>query len=193
MLSDRGMAALRNAAALVHAVPQVRLRLRHGDEVLLDVGWPPFEATGPRQVAACAFHGAVARAHAQVRAGVQLRFLSLPEGVDPAVDVGVPAPDQVLPGGIVRVALGGLRVHAVAIARPLDECVDALGADGAGLGFHHDEAVEVTVVHAQSELGDRAAADRARDLVEGAAARIAVAGLEDLLRTAPATRHLRRP
>ncbi len=195
MLSDRGMAALRSGAVLVHAVPSVRLRLRHGAAVLLDVARSGADGAGgeARCVSACAFHAAVARAHAQRRAGVQLRFLSLPEGVDPALDVGVPPGDEVLAGGIVRAALGGTWIHAVAIARPLDDCLDVLGDAGDGLGFHHDGAVGVTLVHAQSPLGDRPGACRALELVQAAVARCAVAELEDLLRARPPGARVWRP
>jgi hypothetical protein len=171
MISDRGMSALRQGAALVRAVPQVRLRLRDGDRTLLDVGRPPMPDTGSRQVSPCAFHGAVARAHDLRAAGIRLRFLSLPPGVDPAVDVGVPPADEVLPGGIVRAAMAGVWVFALPVAGP----VPALDGD---VGLHVDAAVDVTVVHAEAPLGDRAAARRAQAAVEAAAARCAVAELE---------------
>ena len=59
--------------------------------------------------------------------------------------------------------------------------------DGAwGLGTHHDRDLGVTVLHAQSPLGDLAAAAASRDLVELGLARSAVADLEDLARFAGA-------
>ena len=59
-----------------------------------------------------------------------------------------------------------------------------MAAPAVGLATHHDRDLGVTVLHAQSPLGDLEAAAVARDLVETGVARCAVADLEDLARFA---------
>lgn len=183
MITDRGMAAFRTGAALVHLVPQLRLRVRHGDVVVADVARPPFTDGGHPQISACAFHDSVARAHARHRAGEQLRFLSLPEEAEPEVDIVVPPDDLALPAGIVRVTAGNLWLHLVAVARSLDDCLAVTGALGLhGVGFHHDAAVGVTVLHASCVRGDELRSRRALEGIERGAVRCTVADLEDYLR-----------
>jgi len=188
VISDRGMVALRGAAALVSVVPQLRLRIRNGEEVLADVRRPPFpDEDVPPQIPPCVFHQSVARAHARRREGERMRFLSLPEGVDPAVDLGLPRPDRSLPGGIVRATLAGDWVHLVPVARSPQDCAAAVQGRRLGdLGFHHDPDVEVTVLHLASPTGDERRSAEAVDCIERAAAACAVADLEELLASAAA-------
>lgn len=184
MISDPALAALRNGAALVHLLPQARLRLRSVTGPLLDVARPPWTEEGTPLVSPDAFRDAVAAEHAQRRLGDVRRLLHLPAAVELAVDLGLPRNDRVLPGGIVRAMLGGVWVHLLAVASDLDVCLNALGSGLHGLSCHHDQAVGVTVLHSQSPLGDSARADDARDRVEEAAARCTVAALEVFLRDA---------
>jgi hypothetical protein len=183
------MAALRGSAALAAVLPQLRVRVHLGDEPLLDVTRGTCDGD-VLHISPCAFHASVARAHARRLGGQDVRFLSLPAGVDPTVELTVPAGDEVLPGGMVRASLGGMWVHLVPVAQDLDRCLAAIGdlcaPDEAswGLGTHHDRDLGVTVLHAQSPLGDLVAAAAARDLVELGVARCAVADLEDLVRFA---------
>lgn len=183
MISDRGMAAFRNGAALVHLVPQLRLRVRHGDDIVAEIARPPFGNDDRLRIPACAFHQSVARAHGRHRAGEQLRFLSLPDDVEPVVEITVPPGDLALPGGIVRVTNVNLWMHLVAVARSLDDCLAVTGDLGLhGVGFHHDAAVGVTVLHASCARGDELRSRRALGGIERAAARCTVADLEDYLR-----------
>jgi hypothetical protein len=190
VISDRSMAALRGVAALVSVLPQLRVRVCVGDQALLDV--TRGACTGEvLHIPPCAFRSSVARAHARRLGGQDVRFLSLPAGVDPEVVLAVPTGDEVLPGGMVRAALGGVWVHLAPVALDLHRCLAALGelcapdgGTGRGLATHHDRDLDVTVLHAQSPLGDLEAAAVARDLVETGVARCAVADLEDLARFA---------
>jgi hypothetical protein len=187
-MSDRTMTALRCAAGLVHAVPHTRLRIHHDDRVLLDVTRGPLDDDDVLQVPPCVFHHAVARAYTLQRAGRQLRLLDLPGGAVPAIDIGVTTGNCVLPGGVVRVGMGPIWVHLVAVARPIDDCVAVVGDAGLhGLGFHADSDLDVTLLHAGSPEGDPCRARAARETVEAALAHCTVAQLEDHLRAHAAT------
>jgi hypothetical protein len=183
------MAQLRGSAALVAVLPHLRVRVHVGGEALLDV---TRGACGGEvlHIPPCAFHASVARAHARRLGGQDVRFLSLPAGLDPEVELSVPTGDEVLPAGMVRASLGGMWVHLAPVAQELDRVLDAVldlcaPDEGAwGLGTHHDRDLGVTVLHAQSPVGDLAAAAVARELVELGVARCAVADLEELARFA---------
>jgi hypothetical protein len=83
--------------------------------------------------------------------------MGLPDGVEPAVDVGVRPGDEALRGGIYRVALHGQTIHGFATTLPLRRCRDVLDGlpDGGNLvRLHHDAATEVTLVHTVIPTGD---------------------------------------
>jgi hypothetical protein len=145
---------MRRAATLVHALPGLRLRLRYQDEVVLAVTRPPLP-DGPA-VTPCAFRNAVARAHVQLQEGQRLRFLGLPEGVAPALEVGTGPGDRCHPGGLYEVRVAGATVHAfVSVLRP-QVCRAAVGGPpgtGPDVRLHHDAATGVTVVHAVDPPG----------------------------------------
>lgn len=191
MISDQGMQALRSGAALVRALPSVRLRIRAHDRVLAEVRRPPFPDDGPPQVPACVFSSAVARAHALRAAGQPMGFMSLPEGVDPAVDIGVADQDRVVPGGIVRTTLGRSWLHVAPVALPGDACLAALGSGLHGLSCQHDRELEVTLLQVSSPAEDWERARAAVDTLTVAIGRCAVADLEILLRTTTDSNHPR--
>lgn len=147
-MSPSGMAAMRIAATLAHALPSLRLRIRRGDTTLLEVAQP----AGPagRVIGACAFRRAVARAHEQSKTGLRLTFMGLAPDEEPAIDIGVRAGDITLPGGIVRVAAGDNTVHGFATTLPARRCRDVLEGlpdTGRVVRLHRDAATEVTFVH----------------------------------------------
>ena len=110
MLDETAMVAMRVGATLGYVLPRVRLRIRHGDDLLLEVRRPdPGEAVaaGAQVVPPCAFRCVVADAHERFSAGQQLSFLGLPAGMGPAIDVGLPPGDAALAGDVYRVALAG--------------------------------------------------------------------------------------
>jgi hypothetical protein len=147
-MSPTGMAAMRIAASLAHALPPLRVRLRHDDRTLLEVAHPA-EASGPA-IGACAFRRAVGCAHEQSKRGVRLRFMGLPEGVEPAVDIGVRTGDAALPGGVYRVAVGDETIHGFATTLPVRRCravLEELPDNGHVVRLHHDVLTEVTFVH----------------------------------------------
>ena len=180
MISDRGMAALRAGAALVHATAQVRARVCHGDEVLVEVGH--VHCGSALHLSPCQFRAAVLHAQERRLAGDRLRFLSLPSGAEPAIALDVPPGDAVLPGGIVRVTAGRLWVHLLALPQPVEECVSAVRDAGLhGLGFHADAPLEAAVLHMSSQVGDEEASRLRVDALHAAAAACAVAAFERLL------------
>lgn len=154
-MSPAGIAAMRIAATLAHALPSLRLRIRHGDTTLVEVAHPAV-ATGPA-IGACAFRRAVAGAHEQAKAGVRLSFMGLAADEEPAIDIGVRAGDATLPGGIVRVEVGGTTVHGFATTLPARHCrevLEGLPDTGYVVRLHHDVATEVTFVHTVTPIAD---------------------------------------
>lgn len=147
-VSPAAMAAMRIAATLAHVLPTLRLRVRHRQVTLVEVAGPA-SATGPA-LGSCAFRRAVAGAHEQAKAGVQLGFRGVPLGEEPAIDIAVQPGDATLPGGVYRVTLGDQTVHGFATTVPLHRCREVLeGLPDAGhlVRLHHDAATEVTFVH----------------------------------------------
>ncbi|MGE3620437.1 MAG: hypothetical protein AB7L84_08240 [Acidimicrobiia bacterium] len=149
-----GLVPLRLTATLAHGLPGIRLRLRDGQATLLEVVPGPGGTDGGRSVTPCAFRGAVARAHHQIQEGVRLRFLGLPEGDSPSIDVGVRNGDRIHPCGVYEVATPDGRIEAFATTLSPRACRDVL-ADVAGpeeVRLHHDVGTEVTLVHTVGPL-----------------------------------------
>lgn len=152
-MTPTGIAALRIAATLVHALPGISVRLRDGQRTLLKVA-DPADASG-RAMGPCAFRMAVARAHEQIKSGARLAFMDLPEGVEPAVDIGVRSGDRALPGGIYRVRVGDQTIHGFATTLPPRRCRRLLhgAVSSEALRLHHDAATEITLVHTAGDWG----------------------------------------
>jgi hypothetical protein len=115
-ISERGLAALRVAATLVHGVPDLRVRLSQGDVAVAEVcggDGPPVRPVTARWLTPCAFRAAVVAARRRWDEGVRLALPGV-EG-DPVIDVGVPARGRTFPGGIVRVPCGGRCLYVVAL------------------------------------------------------------------------------
>ena len=142
------MATLRIAATLAHALPTLRVRIRHGERTLLEVAHPG-DSSGPA-MGACAFRRAVACAHEQTKRGQRLAFMGFAEDMEPAIDIGVRPGDATLPGGIYRVAVGDEVIHGFATTLPARRCRE-LVAERSNVDrpvrLHHDAATEVTFVH----------------------------------------------
>jgi hypothetical protein len=102
-MTPLGLTVLRRTAALVHAVPGLRARLRHGDTLLLEVLRPVHPGSAPtgRWLTPCSFRVAVGRALEAVRDGRTLAVLGLAAGDDPAVDL-CSTNGTLLSGGIAR-------------------------------------------------------------------------------------------
>ncbi len=148
-MTPAGMAVMRIAATLTHALPALRVRIRHRGETLIHVVGHPAEADGPA-IGACAFRWAVVRAHEQSKSGIRLAFMGVPVGEEPAVDIGVCAGDAALPGGIYRVTIGEETIHGFATTLPPRRCRDVLAGlpdSGHVVRLHHDAGTEVTFVH----------------------------------------------
>jgi len=147
-MTPADLVPMRLAATVAHSLPGVRLRLRDGDDTLLEVARPPLPPG--RVIGPCAFRAAVARAQLQLDAGVRMRFLGLDEGRRPTIDVGVKPGDLVHLGGIYRVAVGDLWVHAFPTTLGPKACRVVVASQGceADMRLHHDAATNVTLVHA---------------------------------------------
>jgi hypothetical protein len=182
-LSDRALAGLRCTAAALVALPGVRARIRHGDEVVLEVRRQPAAGGSSHPVLPpCAFHRAVASAHRLRRSGERLAFRGLPPGCEPAIEWGVGHGDVARDGAIARVTSDGAWLHVAAVAVAVDACRRAvLGDDGGppGLGFHADDDVEATLLHLTTPIGDHVASAEVIDALHAALARVAVAELLD--------------
>lgn len=158
-----GMVSLRRAATVAHALPGVRLRLRDGTLTLLEVDHS--SEPSPGVIPPCAFRHAVARAHEHLKSGCAIRFLGLPTGDDPAVDVGVRHGDLAHLDGLYRVGVGDVDVHAFATTLSPRRCRELLVERDASVcrhpsatgsvRLHHDAATEITLVHALTASDDR--------------------------------------
>jgi hypothetical protein len=133
---------MRLTAAVAHALPGVRLRLRDGARTLLEVVRTDAPADGV--VTPCAFRAAVARAHRLLEAGERLRFLGLAEGEAPAIDVAVGPGGAIHPGGLYVVPRADGHLHAFATTLEPAACRTVVGAEAS---IHHDAATDVTIVH----------------------------------------------
>lgn len=144
-IGDQGLAALRVAATLAHAVPRLRVRVRHGSDVLVEVRSAATQAEGhdeaaPLVLTPCAFRGAVVQAWHEHQAGRRLSFLGMPAGAVPAIDVGTPPGGTARPGGLYRVPLEDRWLWAFATT------LDASAAFAAGRAIVHERPAEVDVV-----------------------------------------------
>ena len=205
-LDRTAMIALRTGATLAYALPSVRLRIRVDGGVVLDVQRPPFPEPplpgAPPVVPPCGFRRSVAAAHVRQQAGERLSFLGLPAGDAPAVDVGLAPGDRMMAGDVLRVTLGADWLHVFATTLPVDRCKEAAG-DGVRtspgpcphdgptvdpslvrVGFHRDDATDITLVHVASPARSVVSARHALDTLEGVYGRCAVAELEEVLITA---------
>jgi hypothetical protein len=106
-MTPLGLTVLRRTATLAHAVPGLRVRLRHDGITLLEVLRPAHPVVAPpgRWLTPCGFRMAVGRALQAAQEGRTLAVLGLPAGVDPAVDVAATC-GELLPGGIAVVPVG---------------------------------------------------------------------------------------
>ena len=103
-MTPLGLTVLRRTATLVHAVPGLRVRLRHDGNALLEVLRPAHPVVAPpgRWITPCSFRLAVGRAVGASLDGRTPAVLGLEPGVDPAVELGVTG-GRLLAGGIALV------------------------------------------------------------------------------------------
>jgi hypothetical protein len=191
VISDEGMEALRVAATLAHCVPAVRVKLRNGERVVIDVAAPgaPVPLDVAQAVTPCGFRAAVARAWGHHRAGCPQALLDI--DADPAIDLGLPAGGARFGAGIVSVALPGRQLYVAATTLPLEVCEGEAAAHTAGLappagmwgiGIRHDDATDVCLVYAELDTAALPGGEAmVLDLLEGLVARFAVRQLIDSL------------
>ena len=171
MIDDEAFGALRRAATLCHAVPAMRVRVRHGGQTLLEIsrehGHDAPVGDGTLHLPPCAFRVAVGRAHELRSDGHRMAFLGLDDGEAPSIEVGLPCGGEAWPGGIYQVLEGHRSIYLFATTLPLERCREVLAdgrvddlmaahpsAEGAmRVGFHADEATEITLVHTDLPLG----------------------------------------
>jgi hypothetical protein len=171
MIDDEAFGALRRAATLCHAVPAMRVRVRHEGSTLLEIsrehGHDAPTGDGTLHLPPCAFRVAVGRAHQLREDGRTMSFLGLSAGDVPSVEIGLPCGGEAWPGGIYQVLEGRRFLYLFATTLPLERCRELLAegeVDGlvAGhpsmdhatrIGFHADDATGVTLVHTDVGLG----------------------------------------
>lgn len=185
MIDDRTMADLRMAATLVHALPGITLRVR-GARASFRVGHGV--DGNPEALTPCGFRVAVHHALRLRRDGRGVGLVGLCPAEVPELALEADDGHAVRPGGICVVEDDeGHRVAAATVLAP-QACHTVLGGpchgpeDAVPLGLHHDEATEVTLIHARAD--DEADLDLAVRAVEVALARCATAEL--LAELAPA-------
>jgi hypothetical protein len=185
MIDDEAFGALRRAATLCHAVPAMRVRVRHEGSTLLEIsrehGHDEPTGDGTLHLPPCAFRVAVGRAHQLREDGRTMSFLGLDHGDVPSVEIGLPCGGEAWPGGIYQVLEGRRFLYLFATTLPLERCrelltegqVDALveahpsASHATRVGFHADDATGVTLVHTDVPLGAEEQEHTAtRDLLE---------------------------
>lgn len=177
MISERAMVALRCAAAVAHVTPRVAVQLRSGGEVVGRVGQPPFPDDGKLELSPCAFRSAVSRAYPRHRAGEKLGFVGLAPCADLQVDLGVPAGDELLAGGIVRTSMAERWVQLAPVPVAAWACRAELGRCPE-IDLVDDPALGVTILHIESRGGELDEARVALHALEEALARCAVLTLD---------------
>lgn len=161
LFSERGLAAGRIAAALVHRHPALRIELRHPDRVLAEVAWPcpggpPLRSDDdePHAIHPCAF-----------RSGMTMLWNrwqddDLPQAPpedEPVVSLDVAPGGAVLASGIARIPAGDHTVYAFGTTLDLTACQEVAndvagpqpappGVAGLGLGWDRDLGVTITHV-----------------------------------------------
>ena len=180
-MTPLGLTVMRRTAALVHAVPGLQARVRHGDALLLEVLRPvhPGAAPNGRWLTPCSFRVAVGRAVDAVREGRTLAVLGLEAGDDPAVDLCA-TNGALLCGGIARMPTpdGSELVFATTLH---PERVAALTPSGDhDVRCHADPVTQTSlVVHSTDGRLGTAAYDEVLDHAQSLLARCAVDGLVD--------------
>ena len=171
-MTGTGLASMRLAATLVHAVPGVRLRIRVGAAPPLEVARPPLGHPGA--VSPCEFRDAVARAHAAEEEGMGDEGTAGEHDCDLAIEVVVPSGGCAHPSGIVRVGIDRLEVHAFATTLTPTDCCRLFAARREAervVHLHRDEGTEVTLVHVEASPRERATVlDLMQDLLAGCVA-----------------------
>jgi hypothetical protein len=150
-MTPLGLTVMRRAATLAHAVPGVRVRLRHDGRALLEVLRPAHPVVAPpgRWITPCTFRQAVGRAVQAAREGRTLAVLGLEHGVDPAVDIG--APEGQLIGGLVCVPTTSGSELAFATTAP-PEAVEDMEHGVLDVRCHPDPVTEASlIVHTTRE------------------------------------------
>jgi len=180
VIDDRTMVDLRLAATLVHALPGITLRVA-GARARFRVGHGV--DGNPEALTPCGFRVAVTHAHHLRRDGRPVGLVGLCPAEVPELTLEADDGHAVRPGGVCVLEDGageGYRV-AAATTLPRDVCRDELAGpvegpeDAVPLGLHHDEATEVTLIHAHAV--DDEELDLAVRAVESALARCTAAEL----------------
>ena len=156
-----GLRAMRANAALVHTLPNLRLRLRHDTKMLLHVVSAREERDGVMTVTPCQFRNAVANMFDVDRNGRSVAFVGLEIGTDPAINLGANNHARVFPGGIVSTLCGPDILVGFATTAATEQCEEIFLAaedDGRFVGLerefrlHHDTLVGATVISIESPI-----------------------------------------
>jgi hypothetical protein len=173
---DDPLVPLRAAAALLVAVPELRVRFRDGERFLAEVGTGPVNPVAGPQIRSSVFRADVVRMHQGRRPGAEPRLS--PDGPIPAIDYALPG-GRVLPGGILRVRRDQTWHQAAAVTFGPQPFASAVGGlDLADLVVRPDVDLDVTVVTADTAAVDRHRTWQVLDRLEAVVARCAVADLE---------------
>jgi len=185
MTSDIALASLRSAAAMVAALPSVRVRVRVDGRTLVEAARPPFPALMPHPVVPwCRFRNAVIDAHEQRLAGRHVSLLGVDSASETSIAYGVRPGEICRPGGLVRATLGNRWIHAVAVALPANALrsatTDWIPADDllVRIAAHEDEALGVSILHVATDAGDHRHSAAAFDGLITALGRVAADELE---------------
>jgi hypothetical protein len=167
---------LRAAAALLVAVPELRVRFRDGERFLAEIGTGPVDPVAGPQIRSSIFRADVVRLHQGRRPGAHPSLSA--SGPAPAIDYALPG-GRVLPGGILRVRRNRIWHQVAAVTFGPDTwAAVAEGLDLTGLLVRTDAELDVTLVGADTATEDRHRTWQVLDRLEAVLARCTVTDLE---------------
>lgn len=155
-LDTGSIRTLRLASALAVVVPELGVRVRRSQQVLLEVGEAPDPDAEHPVVPACWFRCQVGDLHRRSSNGEQMAMFGLRHPDELVVELTRHAGDVALPGDLHRLDVAGGTMLLFATTLDLDRAraaavVGDLEVDGEvpellGVGFLHDEMTGVTLV-----------------------------------------------
>ncbi|MBK5223053.1 MAG: hypothetical protein JJE52_09290 [Acidimicrobiia bacterium] len=168
MVDDTTHARLRRAAALVHAIPGARLTISTDERDVVVVGERVSPEPGVVGCSPCRFRSAVAHAHARHISGRAVSLRGLPAGTHLDLTLHPGDAGHLIDGDLVQTRISDRWIALTATTlSPIDASAAVLdaGLDARSLRIHHDDRLEVTLIHIDLRRNDAAmAADLLADL-----------------------------
>jgi hypothetical protein len=158
-MTPAGMVAFRKAAALVHSLPGLRLRITHDGTPLAEIGTDVCVRTEglPRRLTPCQFRVALLRVLDGSTRARAISAFGLPAGVDPAIHLGVGQERSMAVHGFGLVAWADAQGAGCAFATTVRQAlVEEVLADAGGHELvttlvRDDEGLGTSLIELRSE------------------------------------------